>query len=241
MVLALGKTGNILYFNSISGEPIFADSIKEVNVQKSDIIGVDNSNKQKIILRPEPFFNIEVDPLRDLRFQDHTAKIYLEHKLRHAKYGFFQPPSTDYYVVIKGIHGGAEWPGGSLHVDKNILVVPSNNNPWIIRVDYRDTRLDKIKNILSKLRVNKKYIKPSWEKNKIIVDNVKPSNAENIYATLYDFNQSSIYKNKCSGCHGITRNGYYQDETQGDKFIPSLVGISLKKKISNIKKYIKFL
>ena len=43
-------------------------------------------------------------------------------------------------LFFYGVHGGAEWPGGSISKNKTStdLIVPSNRDPWIMRVFYRD-------------------------------------------------------------------------------------------------------
>jgi quinoprotein glucose dehydrogenase len=64
---------------------------------------------------------------------------YVKNLLKHAKFERFTPPSVNYDVVMYGLHGGAEWPGAAFDDRRKILVIPSNKNPWIIRVEYVDS------------------------------------------------------------------------------------------------------
>ena len=43
-----------------------------------------------------------------------------------------------------------------------------------------------------------------------------------------------LYQQKCKSCHGKRKNGYYESEFTGDKFVPSLNGISLFKKFKSL-------
>ena len=44
-----------------------------------------------------------------------------------------------------------------------------------------------------------------------------------------------MYKNKCSSCHRKSKNGRYVREFVGDKYVPSLNGISKLKKMDSLK------
>ena len=74
-------------------------------------------------------------------------------KLRHARSGWLLATSVDYDVVIYGLHGGPEWPGASLvrRSEDAGLIVPSNHNPWILRVHYGDAHFDEWRDRLEPL------------------------------------------------------------------------------------------
>jgi len=46
-----------------------------------------------------------------------------------------------------------------------------------------------------------------------------------------------LYQEKCGGCHGVDREGYYANEFEGDKYYPSLVGISVAKDSKKIESF----
>ena len=39
-----------------------------------------------------------------------------------------------------GIHGGAEWPGGTYDKLNNQIILPTNHYPWIIRTFYTEKK-----------------------------------------------------------------------------------------------------
>ena len=41
----------------------------------------------------------------------------------------------------------------------------------------------------------------------------------------------TIYQDKCASCHGVRREGYYENELVGDQGYPSLVGITASREI----------
>lgn len=60
---------------------------------------------------------------------------YIKHKLRNAtnpdsKFATLESDHAQY-----GLHGGPEWPGGAINPERNILYLPVNRYPWILRVD----------------------------------------------------------------------------------------------------------
>ncbi len=157
VVVALTKTGDVIMLDLLNGLPVFKNSYKEINVEKSDLKNVSLSPKQKLYLLPEKFSSIIVDKKNDFTHLDADNLKYIKNKLRNSKTGFFVPPSLNYDVVTYGLHGGAEWPGGSIFRDGTSanLIIPSNNNPWIIRVSYQDKKYLKIIKFLENKNVNK--------------------------------------------------------------------------------------
>ena len=150
-VIALTKTGDVIIVDIKTGLPVFKNSYKNIKVQQSDMKNVNLSPTQKLYLKPERFSKIEIDMDKDFNHLEKDNLSYVKSKLRHAKSGFYIPPSTNYDAVIYGIHGGAEWAGGTIYKDDNStnLIIPSNNYPWIIRVNYQEKiYLDIVNNTL---------------------------------------------------------------------------------------------
>ena len=50
------------------------------------------------------------------------------------KFGWFEPPSLDKILVLYGLHGGAQWPGGAFDPTTQSLYVPVNQIPWKIKL-----------------------------------------------------------------------------------------------------------
>ena len=258
------------------GTPVFKNSYIDVQVQKSDIKNVNLSPTQKLYLKPEKFSDIVVDVNKDFNHLKGENLSYVNNKLRHAKYGFYTPPSINYDVIVYGIHGGAEWPGATLYRDKNStnLIIPSNNDPWILRINYQEKVYTNIVKFLTNSPVRSLYLKvkslkqyftnlitPTPKNNETaegFLNLKQPASDEQMYSNsvntsfrnrtdvnkffatkllknkiadkIYKFIPGSsnnvIYKQKCSSCHGVARQGRYQTESTGDNFYPSLVGIT---------------
>ncbi|MDA9221536.1 PQQ-binding-like beta-propeller repeat protein [Methylophilaceae bacterium] len=148
-VIGLSKTGNIIYVDAISGQSIFEYSI--INTKSSKIKDVNLSKYQKLIHKPKPLISMVYNPNEELAHLDKSNKDYVKHILRNSDYGeLYQPISIEKDISMFGLHGGAEWPGGALHPRKNILVVSSNRNPWILRAFYEDSSSYKRKNLYQK-------------------------------------------------------------------------------------------
>ena len=141
-VIALSKTGDVIMVNIDNGLPVFDNSYVDVFVQKSDMENVYTPQTQKSYLKPKKFSNIEVDLINDFDHLEEDNLDYIKNKLRHAKSGFYIPTSVNHDVVLYGVHGGAEWPGATIHRDANSanLIIPSNKTPWILRVNYQEKK-----------------------------------------------------------------------------------------------------
>lgn len=61
--------------------------------------------------------------------------------------------------------------------------------------------------------------------------------AENIFTSLPFVPSNKIYEQNCSSCHGVSRNGFNETESEGDNFYPPLVGVTLTRKGNDIKNY----
>ena len=121
-----------------TGLPVFEDSYRDVQVQKSDMENIYLSPTQKSYLKPEKFSDIVIDKDKDFNHLEEDNLNYVKNRIRHAKSGFYIPPSINYDVIIYGIHGGAEWPGATLYRDDKSTRVNldevSNCVQWICSV-----------------------------------------------------------------------------------------------------------
>ena len=139
-VVALTKTGDVIYLDANSGKPIFDDSFEMVKVPQSNVPNELTATYQKKFKKPEPYTNTYINLDDDFSHLSGENLEYVKQKIRRAKSGFFLPPSLDDDLILYGLHGGAEWPGGSINFSKKnpSLIVPYNRDPWIIRTYYRD-------------------------------------------------------------------------------------------------------
>jgi quinoprotein glucose dehydrogenase len=236
VVTVLSKTGDILVLDALNGKPTFKNSFQNIPVQQSNIEGEVLSKYQKKYLIPEPYSDMLINPDEDFSHLDKTNAKFINTKLRNAKFGFFIPPSVDYDVAMYGLHGGANWFGGSLDLTSSDpeLVIPYNRDPWILRAYHQD----KIHYFLIRLikRVqnyfnpsDQAYISP-WVEMKSQQSQV----ADKIHSFIPFTPNSEMYQKDCSSCHGSARQGTYQDEAEGDLVYPPLVGLSLTKKFHKV-------
>jgi quinoprotein glucose dehydrogenase len=61
--------------------------------------------------------------------------------------------------------------------------------------------------------------------------------AESVFTSLPFVPKNKIYIENCSSCHGISRKGSYQFESEGDGYYPPLVGVTLTNKNKDIKEF----
>ena len=266
-VYAFSKTGNIIALDRQTGKPIFSDSYKNVPVQKSDLLGENSAPTQKKFLRPTPIATTVFDKRIDLKGINGERREYIDFKMRNARTGFFVPPSLNYDVVMFGLGGGAEWPGGSFDRKNNQIILPSNRYPWILRLYYSDDMFGYIKQKVKKFNLSDPSEKAPanhkerlstgepcsachspnarWDSGKDFT-NSDFSLEEKIYHKLNLFRGSGVYKENCASCHGMARQGFFEHELFGDGYAPPLVGITLTAKkdslasIKNLKRVHKY-
>ena len=122
--------------------------------------------------------------MKDFNHLDEENLEYVKTKLRHAKAGFYVPPSLNYDMVTYGVHGGAEWPGGSVYKDSESahLIIPSNRYPWILHVYYSDgnyedlkSTIDSMKEVFNKIKTT---LKSAWDKLKSIFSSGKQAQTD---------------------------------------------------------------
>lgn len=236
VVTVLSKTGDILVLNAETGKPAFNNSYIDLPVLQSNLKGEVLSRYQKKYLFPEPYSDMIIDPEKDFVHLDKINTNYVDAKLRNAKYGFFLPPSVDYDVAMYGLHGGANWFGGSLDLSSDTpeLVIPYNRDPWILRAYYQDKLYYFLVRVINKIKdyfypPNEAYLSP-WVEMK----SEQSQLADKIYSYMPLTPKSEIYSKECSSCHGVARQGVYQDEAEGDLLYPSLVGLSFTEKFQKV-------
>lgn len=127
-VVQLSKTGNIFMFNRLTGRLL--SEVEEREVPKSTLVGENAYPTQPFVKWPKPFSK-QIVTKNDLTNISSEAHAYAQEKFNDADTGWFVPPS-ERGVIYYGIHGGAEWGGGSYDPYTNIMYVNSNELAWNI-------------------------------------------------------------------------------------------------------------
>ncbi len=127
-VAQLTKTGHVLLFNRVTGEVL--SEVEERAVPESPLYAEVAWPTQPYISWPEPFAK-QVVTHEDLTQLTSEANAYATKIFDSADAGWFVPPSTK-GIIYYGIHGGAEWGGGSYNPVSNTLFVNSNDVAWHI-------------------------------------------------------------------------------------------------------------
>lgn len=212
LAYAFSKTGNTFVVNLNDCNLENETSIKKIITENSSPIKNQvYSDYQIEITNPVNLMNLKYSSNEYLNYisKDKDNLEYIEHKLRNSKYDEnYIPLSLDYEVVMYGLHGGPEWPGGTYDKKNNQIIIPTNHYPWIIRAYYT---------CCSKKNVSE--VKRKFDLSFVNLPNLKGY---------------LLYQQKCKSCHGKRKNGYYESEFTGDKFVPSLNGISLFKKFKSL-------
>ena len=211
LAYAFSKTGNTFIVdieNCNLFNKKFAEKIKTNS--NSTIKNQIYSNYQLKFNKPEKLINLKYDLKNYLETisNDKENFDYVKHRVRNAKHGEnYIPLALDYDVVMFGLHGGPEWPGGTFDRKNNQIIIPTNHYPWIIRTYYMCCSKNK-----------KKAIRKI---NEFIND-------------LSHLKANSLYKERCLSCHRKDKNGKYFREFKGDKYIPSLNGIVKTSKFNSL-------
>jgi len=260
-IFSFSKTGNVIALDRLTGEPIYPKSYVNITVPKSDVPGEKSALTQKLFTNPEPISKTTFDPKIDLQNIDKKRREYIDFKMRNAKTGFYVPPSLNNDVVMFGLHGGAEWPGGTLDAVNSQIIIPLNRNPWILRLYYSDKIFAYINKKLNKYNFGSQSSnapanhkarlsqgaqcsschasKARWDQGAGLTPE-KMSLSEKIYSKISYFSGNGMYLRKCSSCHGVARQGFYENEFFGDGYAPSLVGLTLtgrKKSMNSVQAF----
>jgi len=133
-VAQLTKLGNTLLLDRLTGKPIFTFRLRRA--PKSDLPGEQAWPYQPDVELPEPLSPQEFK-LDDVTDRSPEAHDYVMKQLANANLGWFAPPVEGRPTPLYGLHGGAEWTGGSFDPTTGFLYVNVNKLPWMITM-YRD-------------------------------------------------------------------------------------------------------
>ena len=127
-VVQLSKTGNVFLFNRVTGKLL--SDVEERAVPQSPLFAEKAFPTQPFVKWPEPISK-QVVTADDLTNISTEARSYASKTFNSADTGWFVPPSEK-GIIYYGIHGGAEWGGGSYNPKSNTLFVNSNELAWHI-------------------------------------------------------------------------------------------------------------
>lgn len=262
LIIGTNKTGTIFAVNAKDGSEIVENQFKKKFFSKGDGVNSGVKNHQIIPTWPDRANDISVT-LNDLRLEQNKPQ-----KLRHARFEEFLPPSLDYDVITKGLHGGPEWHGGEFYKYNNqsLLAFPVNNTSWILRLKYvEDYWLGRVvlKNYYAFKDYLSKFLIPLNSIFNVLGKKTNNSNdtpilsrwiqtawsdsssSYKILDIIYKFTNINAYNkkyyNECATCHRNDRSGRFQSELTGDGYVPSLVGYTLTEKYKYGKDYKNFL
>jgi glucose dehydrogenase len=126
-VIGLSKSGSIFIINANDGNLINEHAI--IEFEKNKIYSVKDLQIDKLDFSRE-----------DLRKLTEKQEDYVNDKIKAFNAFNYVSSKLEIPVFVKGLHGGFEWPGASIHKNSNTLIATSNNYPWIIRTElaYQD-------------------------------------------------------------------------------------------------------
>ena len=130
-VIALTKTGNVILLDRNNGKPIY-----DLRYRKAPISDVPNETTSKYQLdleKPEKFSKVDFNKNDFINLPNEKIK-KIKKVIKNSKTGWFAAPSFKKDLIIFGLHGGAQWPGGAIDPHNHELFIPTNNIPWKLRL-----------------------------------------------------------------------------------------------------------
>lgn len=126
----LTKMGYVFLFDRENGTPLFP--IEEVPVDTiSTMPGEKPWPTQPIPTKPTPFARQGYKPEYISDATPTSAQFIKDEIKKHGyKTGIYEPPGLMGTLLLPTAHGGANWGGGSVNTNTNVLFVNSNDMPW---------------------------------------------------------------------------------------------------------------
>lgn len=137
VIVALSKSGSVFMIDSITGQ------VKNQHIRKK------NNGYHSYIVNDSMKVGSLRFGLKDLRSFAGANDLYVKNKLINFEEFSYQNPTTIKPVYLMGLHGGFEWPGGSLDMTRKILVATSNSYPWVIRSETKHRDIDRAVSLIN--------------------------------------------------------------------------------------------
>jgi membrane-bound PQQ-dependent dehydrogenase (glucose/quinate/shikimate family) len=136
VVVQGNKTGFLYVLNRDTGVPVFP--VQERPVPQSDIPGEMTSPTQPVPVAPPPLTpqRLSADAAWGaIPVDRETCRNWIR---GFRNEGIFTPPSLQGTLVIPGNIGGMTWSGYAFDPQRNLLVVPTNNLPAVVKLIPRE-------------------------------------------------------------------------------------------------------
>lgn len=124
VVMCLSKVGDTLLLDRVSGKPIFPFRLRRAPT--SSLPGEVTAAYQPDPELPEPYSSQDFQ-IAEVTNRTPEAHDFVMKQLRHATYGWFEPPSEGRPMVYAGSRGGAEWTGACVDVPTGRIYLNSNH------------------------------------------------------------------------------------------------------------------
>lgn len=131
-VMQPSKQGFLYVFDRKTGEPVWP--IEERPVPQSNVPGERTSPTQPFPTKPPPF---SLQGTMEDNLIDFTPALRdrARRQLANFEHGpLFTPPSLKGTLMLPGVVGGANWPGGAFDPETQVFYVASRMNPSLLRV-----------------------------------------------------------------------------------------------------------
>lgn len=128
VVVTPTKRSNTLILDRVSGKPIFNYKLSRAPVSK--IAGEKTNPYQPDLEIPQPFGKNKFE-FDDIWSYDALKLKKLKENYIDYKFGFYETYEIGKKNLQYSFNGGAEWMGGSIDPNNQILYVTSNNIPWV--------------------------------------------------------------------------------------------------------------
>lgn len=137
VVVGLTKIGNVIILDRETGRPIFDYRLRRTPT--SDVPGERTAPYQPDLQKPERVSRLEFSVLdvTDIGATNHESVL---RQVDRSIFGFFRPPSLKKPLIMFGLHGGAEWPGGAIDHNSGTLFLTVNHIPWKLRLTLVPTQ-----------------------------------------------------------------------------------------------------
>jgi quinoprotein glucose dehydrogenase len=142
-VIQVSKQAFAYVFDRKTGEPVWP--IEERPVPQSTVPGERTSPTQPFPTRP-PAFDLQGTTENNLIDFTPELKARARERLKNFEHGpMFTPPSLKGTLILPGIVGGANWPGGAFDPETGVLYVASRMNPSLLRVTPTDSKVSNLR------------------------------------------------------------------------------------------------
>jgi quinoprotein glucose dehydrogenase len=137
VVACLSKVGDTLLVDRVSGKPIFPFRLRRAPT--STLPGEVTAPFQPDPELPEPYSSQDFK-LDEVTNRTPEAHDFVIKQMRHATYGWFEPPSEGRQLIYAGSRGGAEWTGACVDVPTGRIYLNSNHLVGMVTVFRNDER-----------------------------------------------------------------------------------------------------